>query len=248
MTTRGKIGMDKLFERFAYSDFVAYLLPGCLSLLFIFLTVGQFGVLYINTASVNTFNVTLFLFAGYIWGVIQSGFSYWFDSYNVNPTNVKKILNSIDDEPIEQTAHEAFLAIFGSNGKLTSDWSSQHYFLARSYVQLHSPILFENANCQNGLRQMRLYLLPTVFIGYLSSISYSLNITNIWYLLGYVSVVFFVFYKLLKNLINRSRLNRVREKREILCALIVLSVPRKINEESIIQDSAMNEPHTDTNL
>jgi len=229
--------MDKLFERVTYSDFVAYLLPGCLSLLFVLITVTQFSVFDINNRSLSATNVTLFLFIGYVWGVIQSGFAYWFDSYNVNPTEVKKILNSIEEEPIEQTAHEAFLKIFGSNVKLTNDWSSQHYFLARSFVQFHAPILFDNAKRQNGLRQMRLYLLPTVFIGYLSSILYLFSITNIWWQLGYVPVVLFVFYMLLKNLINRSRLNRVREKREILCALIVLSVPSKENEGNLSQDN-----------
>lgn len=221
--------MEKILGRLAYSDFVAYLLPGSISLSFFILILIELGLFgSIGDLFGSSTHVLLFLFSGYSLGVIQSGIAYLFENYNEDPNNVKDVIHEMNDGTLGEYAIKLFSKQFCDLGISAENWNSQYYFLMRTFVQYNSPALFTNSQRQNALRQMRLYLLPTIFIGFVLVVILGLRLSDISIIISYDALVLYeaasvaVFYFIIRNVSKRSRFNRAREKREILCSFIVL--------------------------
>ncbi len=129
--------MDKLLDKLAYSDFVSYVVPGCISLA-ILLGLVDYFVQFQIFGNLNDVSKSLaFIGIGYFLGVMQSEIAYWFDDFNKNLEDVTAILNSLDSSEIELACKIKFFEKFPS---MEGDvWTSQHFFIMRSYVQLKSP-------------------------------------------------------------------------------------------------------------
>ncbi|WP_420208371.1 hypothetical protein [Candidatus Electronema sp. JC] len=223
--------MEKILDRISYSDFVAYLLPGSVSTSMLILISVEFGIIEVKSIAAllnSPANLLFFVLIGYTFGIIQSGSAYFFEKYNEDPNNVRQIINQMNSDALEDTAKKIFLSKFSEHGINENTWNSQYYFLMRSFVQYNSLVLFANSQRQNALRQIRLYLLPTIFLCYIYAtiVAHRLIDNYIFFsydvLVMYQVILVVVFYFVMKNLSKRSRFNRAREKRETLCSFVVL--------------------------
>ncbi|WP_417908688.1 hypothetical protein [Candidatus Electronema sp. PJ] len=223
--------MEKILDRISYSDFVAYLLPGSISIFILIIISAEFWMIESKSIAAlfdSPSKILFFILIGYAFGIIQSGTAYIFEKYNEDPNNVGQIINQMDGDTLEIVAKKIFLSKFSEYGVNENTWNSQYYFLIRSFVQHNSLTLFANSQRQNALRQMRLYLLPTIFLGYIYATIAGHRLIDtyiIFYydiLLMYQIVLVIVFHFVMKNISKRSRFNRAREKRETLCSFVVL--------------------------
>jgi len=204
-------------NRFSLEDFLAYFFPGVTASLGIYVLIQMTSVnsnLPSLTADITT--GIIFFVLSYILGVIISSiaellFSKLKSNKEVIPLNdeLKKITIA--------TFREAFKV--PKNTKI--EWSRDHFYLCRSVVYERVPNVLPSLQRQSSLRQLRISLVPTIFIWLLVGIVWGIQkIMNNNLMAGSAVIVSVIsmFVAITLVTINRARSNEWREVREVITA------------------------------
>jgi uncharacterized membrane protein YbaN (DUF454 family) len=160
----------------------------------------------------------IFLVLSYIVGVILSGFS------EVVFSKVRSYKNII---PLPDDVRTAVIEAFNDTFKISKDtkieWSSNHFYLCRSLVVEYMPSVLPPIQRQSGLRQLRINLLPSLFIWLGVGLGWGRwtvanNATTEGVVLIVTSTV--LFFLITAITFNRARSNEWREVREVLTAFL----------------------------
>jgi hypothetical protein len=205
-------------NRFSLEDFLAYLFPGVVAGLGIYvllLLTPLKAIQAIDPANIGT--GILFLVISYILGVIFSGMS----ELVINLLKGHK--NEIPfDHDTRLMVIKAFQDTFKVLPGTGPDWSRANFYLCRSMVVAQMPAVLPTIQRQSGLRQLRVNLLPSIliwaFAGYFWGIQYLPGnaVLRFWGTLIYI----FVSVLIIAITIERARSNEKREVREVLTAFV----------------------------
>ncbi len=207
-------------NRFSLEDFLAYLFPGIVGTIGIFmlllLTPAQTTLLATN---LNATTGIILIVVAYIVGIILSNFAEAF--FRKSPFK-SAIKNYIPTEFDSSLIMKAYSQIYNPNGA-DSAWSSKEYYLCRILVFHYMPNVSSLINRQIGLRQLRMNLLPVYVIWFFAGLLWGLSFLSRgfrpW---GGLLIVgtFILSYLLIKFTIERMKVNEKREVREVLSAFL----------------------------
>ena len=121
----------------------------------------------------------------------------------------------------EQELKKAFLEVF--HFKKEIEWTKPQFYLCRSIVFEYMPIAVQVIQRQSSLRQLRMNMLPSIFIWMFAGIAWGINMINnggqpLGLGLILTSVVLAILLFVLT--IDRMRSNERREQREIYSAFL----------------------------
>ena len=212
-------------SKFSLVDFLAYLFPGFVS------TLGLYLLLLPTPLNSSLTSLPLDLLTGililtisYVIGVILSGFAEIGVSFVVKRSSKIWIKDTIPVPGFEEEIIAAFNDIFnGINREEKMQWSATHFHLCRSLIIEFMPSLAQSIQRQSSLRQLRMNLLPSVMIWAIVGITWGIILINanvmIW---GYSLVIgsIVLSYPIFSTIINRMNRNEERETREVLTAFL----------------------------
>ncbi len=207
-------------NRFSLEDFLAYLFPGIVGSIGIFilllLTPAQATLLALD---LNATTGILLIVVAYIIGIVLSNFAEAFFRKNPFRSTIK---NCIPAEFDSGLITKAYSQIFDSNGAPIA-WSSKEYYLCRILVFHYMPNVSSLINRQIGLRQLRMNLLPVYVIWFFAGLLWGFNFLSrgfqpwgIIILVGTLILSILLF----KFTIQRMNVNESREVREVLSAFL----------------------------
>jgi hypothetical protein len=204
-------------NRFSLEDFLAYFFPGVMGSLGIYALL-QLSPLGQELPSLSTDLTTgiIFFVLSYIVGVIFSGFS---ELIFARVKGYKEVIPLNDD--LKQVILKAFKDTFKITKKANSEWSRDHFYLCRSLVYENIPNILPVIQRQSGLRQLRISLMPGLFIWFLAGVVWGIqeiakNAVTLGIIIVLGSAVLFLAITIMT--INRARSNEWREVREVLTA------------------------------
>jgi hypothetical protein len=210
---------------FSLEDFLAYFFPGVLGtfglVLLLFLT-----PLHEQLSNVKTGFDALIIILGlafcYVVGNILASISEMFFRFQRGRKQIPAIKSQIPALwGLENKVIKAYRQYFQVEGELK--WADTNYYICRSLVFELVPHLASAIQRQSGLRQLRLNLIPVIFIWIVVGICWGIRISfsndilsGSILLVG--SLVFGIL--LIRILINRMNSHERREVREVLTAFI----------------------------
>jgi hypothetical protein len=165
-----------ILNRFSVQDFLAYLFPGVVGALGVF-------VLLLATPLAATFaaipadiftGIILFIWS-YCFGLILSGLAAplvraiyrlrWFD----NPRE------SLPFPDLKPEFIAAFRVVFNLGAADDFEWQEQHFILCRSLIEETMPNATQRVNFQNGIRRFREKMAPVTLIWWLAGIIWGIS-------------------------------------------------------------------------
>jgi uncharacterized membrane protein (DUF485 family) len=204
-------------NRFSLEDFLAYFFPGVTGLLGIYILFQMTPVgssLPSLTDDITT--GIIFFVLSYIVGIIFSSFA------ELAFSNVKGHKNVI---PLNNELKKLVIASFKDTFKIPKDakieWSQDHFYLCRSVVYERVPSIFSLIQRQSSLRQLRINLLPALFIWLLVGIGWGIQIViknTVVSGLIIIALSLLLFILISVITIDRAKSNEQREVREVLTA------------------------------
>ena len=201
-------------NRFSLEDFLAYFFPGVTAALGIYVLINMTSP---NTSLPSlTDDITagvIFFVLSYVLGVIFSSFAELLFS---KVKSYKEII-PLNDE-LKSIIIAAFKNIFAVPQNKEVQWSRDHFYLCRSVVLARIPGALPSIQRQSSLRQLRISLVPTLFIWLLVGIVWGTQIIlDRSLLFGSVIIVLSIvmFIAVVMMTINRARSNEWREVREV---------------------------------
>lgn len=204
-------------NRFSLEDFLAYFFPGVTGALGIYLLL-QTTPLRTTLPSLSADLTTgiIFFVLSYIVGITLSGFSELVFSRGKSHKDVLPFHSEL-----KTIVLEAFSETFKIPKGAKFEWSREHYYLCRSLVYEHMPSILPLIQRQSSLRQLRINLLPALFIWCAAGLSWGVQqmmVSATAEGLGVVAVSLILFFPIVALTINRARNNEWREVREVLTA------------------------------
>ncbi len=209
-------------SRFSLIDFLAYLFPGMLG------TLGIYLLLFLTPLKDTLANLPkdftvgiLFLALSYVLGVIFSGFA----ELLMREWKIRRhggLKERINLQGFEGEVSQAFKNIFEITKEDEANWSIAHYYLCRSLVLEYMPKAAQVIERQSSLRQLRMNMIPSILIWLAVGASWGYKILGDLTTWGIVLIVFSVSLSsiILIIIVNRMNSNEEREVRETLTAFI----------------------------
>lgn len=204
-------------SRFSLTDFLAYLFPGILSAVgfYCLLLLASIRVTLENSPKDLTLGV-LFLVFSYILGVILSGvIELIANSFRLFYKPTIPLLG------FEEDLKKAFRDVFHLKQEI--EWARPQFYLCRSVVFEYMPNAVQIIQRQSSLRQLRMNMLPSIFIWMSVGIAWGINmITNGKQSFGFGLILASVLLAILLFAItvDRMRSNDRREQRETYSAFL----------------------------
>ncbi|MBN1450503.1 MAG: hypothetical protein JW963_05755 [Anaerolineales bacterium] len=204
-------------NRFSLEDFLAYFFPGVTAALGIYVLINM--IVANNNLPSLTADITtgvIFFVLSYILGVIFSSFA---------ELAFSKVKSHKEVIPLNDELKSIVIAAFRDTFKISQNteikWSRDHFYLCRSIVYERVPSVLPFIQRQSSLRQLRISLIPTLFVWLLVGIEWGIqNILDKSLIVGStiiaLSVIMFIAIAMMT--INRARSNEWREVREVLTA------------------------------
>jgi hypothetical protein len=221
-------------NRFSLEDFLAYFFPGVTASLGIYILIQITSVR--NSLPSLTADITtgiIFFVLSYILGVIVSSFAEILFS---------KIKSHKDVIPLNDELKKITIATFRDVFKVPKDtkieWSRDHFYLCRSVVYERVPNVLPFLQRQSSLRQLRISLIPTLFIWLLVGIIWGIqNIMDSYVIIGSITIVssILMFIAITLITINRARSNEWREVREVLTAFSASHRKSQVNDKTEVR-------------
>jgi hypothetical protein len=204
-------------NRFSLEDFLAYFFPGVTGLLGIYILFQMTPVGSSLPSLTNDITTGIIFFVlSYIVGIIFSSFA------ELAFSNIKGYKNVI---PLNNELKKLVIASFKDAFKIPKDakieWSQDHFYLCRSVVYERVPSIFSLIQRQSSLRQLRINLLPALFIWLLVGIGWGIQIiikNTVVSGLIIIALSLLLFILISVITIDRAKSNEQREVREVLTA------------------------------
>jgi uncharacterized membrane protein (DUF485 family) len=204
-------------NRFSLEDFLAYFFPGVTAALGIYMLIQMTRVsssLPSLTADVTT--GIIFFVLSYVLGVIFSSFAELAFS---RVKSHKDIIPLNDD--LKKIIIATFRDVFRVPKATEIEWSRDHFYLCRSVVYERVPNVLPSLQRQSSLRQLRISLIPTLFVWLIAGVVLGIQtIIGKYILTGWmiISSSILMFIAITWITIDRARSNERREVREVLTA------------------------------
>jgi hypothetical protein len=214
-------------NRFSLEDFLAYLFPGVIG------TLGIYILLLLTPLQTSLINLPIdfttgiiFLVLSYIVGILLSCFPEWVLRHYEPKLDANKPKDTIplQDDLISGAIKDAFKDIFKLPKETELKWCKDYFYLCRSLVFQSMSNVLQPIQRQSGLRQLRMNLLPTLLVWGFAGIGWGVKIANDGNMLGGIALIAgaVVLSGLLIILtFNRMQSNEQREVREVLTAFLV---------------------------
>jgi len=221
-------------NRFSLEDFLAYFFPGVTASLGIYILIQMTSVSS-NMPSLTADFATgiIFFVISYILGVIVSSIAELLFS---------KVKSHKDIIPLNDELKKVVIATFRDVFKVPKDakieWSRDHFYLCRSVVYERIPNVLPYLQRQSSLRQLRISLIPTLFIWLLVGIVWGIqNIVVKSIIAGSIIIVSatLIFIAVTLITINRARSNEWREVREVLTAFSASYRKSQVNDKTEVR-------------
>ncbi|MCP4368794.1 MAG: hypothetical protein GY797_11880 [Deltaproteobacteria bacterium] len=212
-------------SKFSLVDFLAYLFPGFVSTLGLYLLflLTPLNSLLISV-SLDLFTGLLILTLSYVIGVVLSGFAEISVRYIAERQEKVWVKRTIPIPGFQKEIIAAFNDIFREvNSDKETEWSATCFHLCRSLVFEFMPGLAQTIQRQSSLRQLRMNLLPAVTIWAVAGIAWGIYLVNVqvsgW---GYGLIVgtLILWVPIVRSISNRMNRNEKRETREVLTAFL----------------------------
>ena len=213
-------------NRFSAVDFLAYLFPGMVG------TLGIYVLLLLTPLKgtlrhlpVNVSTGILFLTISFIFGVISSGFSEMVVK-KLGEEFRDNLKTSIEFGVFENEVLKAFqnLLKLGQEQEVRTLWSRQHFYLCRSLVIEKMPSCAQLVIRQSGLRQLRMNIMFPVLIWFVAGLTWGINQSYSGSRFWGVALILASLLSVPPTLIsvmNRMDSNEQREVREVLSAFLI---------------------------
>jgi hypothetical protein len=143
------------------------------------------------------------------------------------------------NDDLKQVILKAFKDTFKITKKANSEWSRDHFYLCRSLVYENIPNILPVIQRQSGLRQLRISLMPGLFIWFLAGVVWGIqeiakNAVTLGIIIVLGSAVLFLAITIMT--INRARSNEWREVREVLTAFAAGYEKKSFREKNKIDN------------
>lgn len=214
-------------NRFSLEDFLAYFFPGVTGSLGLYILFQMTP--FSRNAPALTNDITtgiIFFVLSYVIGIILSSFA----ELAFSKAKGHKDIIPLSGE-LKKIIIESFRETFKISKETEIEWSKDCFYLCRSVVYERAPSILSLIQRQSSLRQLRINLLPALFIWLLAGIGWGIQNVPLSLVTGTVitlsSVVIFILISAIT--INRAKSNEWREVREVLTAFAASS--KKIQEK-----------------
>ncbi len=209
-----------LSNRFSLVDFLAYLFPGILSTLGIYLLLLLTPLKNVmQGVSLDTGTGLLFLALSYIVGIITSGFA----EIAVRERHTAGLKEALCLDGFQSELVKAFDGLLSISPDVKPEWSVSHFYLCRSLVFEYMPNVGQIVQRQISLRQLRMNMIPSIMIWLAAAVLwgtvYAIDVQPLWggaliigSILGAIATI--------SVLLNRMNDNEKREVRETLTAFL----------------------------
>jgi len=211
-------------KQFSFTDFLAYLFPGIMSIFGIYflllLTPAQH---LLSKVSLDITTGILFLVISYIMGVIFSGFSRNLVDLIEKFTKYEEVRKAIPFDDFRDEIIKAFQDIFEHTPESKSNWSKTHYYLCRSLVFEKMPTTGLRADRQSILALFRRNLVFPIFIWFIAGIAWSISfISNNFFEWGILLIIITILTSFfsITTTIDRLHGGDSRETREVLLGFL----------------------------
>lgn len=205
-------------SRFSLTDFFAYLFPG------VFTAIGFYFLLRLTPLATSLADFPtdlnigiLFLVFSFILGVIISGVAEMLTHSARHKNDAHLPLDGLDKD-----IKRAFTSVFG--GEEDFEWTRTHFYLCRSMITQYMPNETQGIQHQNGLRQLRMNLLPSILIWIFTGLCWGWRIFNdfseSWGVLLIVTSIV-LGLAIFMIMVNRMQNNDEREIRETVVAFLI---------------------------
>ena len=204
-------------NRFSLEDFLAYFFPGVTAAL------GIYVLIHMTAGNASLPSLTddiaagvIFLVLSYVLGVLFSSVAELLFS---KMKSYKEVIPLSDE--LKSIIIAAFRDTFAVPQNKEVQWSRDHFYLCRSVVSGRMPSILPSIQRQSSLRQLRISLVPTLFVWLLVGIVWGVqNILDKSFLFGSIIIVIsvIIFIAVVMMTVNRARSNEWREVREVLTA------------------------------
>jgi hypothetical protein len=212
-------------NRFSIEDFLAYLFPGCVGTLGLYLLLLLTPLKNSLTFSTANFTIGILLLAwSYVMGLILSGCSLPIIKLIYKICGLDEPRKSIPFPELSQEIINAFKAIFKIDTSTDFQWSTTQFYLCRSLVLQWMPNAAQLIMRQIALRRSRENMVAAVLIWFFVGISWGIwNIINSFTIQGIILITVSTVLSLLIiiALINSLYGNRKREVHRIYTAFLV---------------------------
>jgi len=204
-------------NRFSLEDFLAYFFPGVTAALGIYVLIQMIaGNASLPSLTDDIAAGVIFLVLSYVLGVIFSSVAELLFS---KMKSYKEVIPLSDE--LKSIIIAAFRDTFAVPQTKEVRWSRDHFYLCRSVVSARMPSILPSIQRQSSLRQLRISLVPTLFVWLLVGIVWGVqNILDKSLLFGSTIIVLSIlmFIAVVMMTVNRARSNEWREVREVLTA------------------------------
>ena len=212
-------------NRFSLEDFLAYLFPGVTGTMGIYLLLLLTPLQTSLTNLPNGFTTgVIFLVLSYIVGILLSGLSEIVFRYYESKSKVKNHKDSIPlRDDLGGAVKAAFQEVFELHRETHLEWCRDYFYMCRSLVVQSMPNALQPIQRQSGLRQLRMNLLPIIFVWSGAGIGWGSKIAGDGDPFGIVLIVasLVLGWLFTRLTINRMQSNEWREVREVLTAFLV---------------------------
>lgn len=211
-------------KQFSFTDFLAYLFPGIMSVfgIYILLILTPVSVI-LAKISLDITTGILFLVASYVLGVIFSGFSSDLVGLIERLQRYKDIRKTIPINNFQEDILKAFEDIFGKIPDADNTWTRTHYYLCRALVSERMPAISLRADRQSNFALFRRNLLLPIFLWLITGVSWGITFIGqgrpLWgVLLTAITIAGWFFA--VKTTVKRLHDGESRETREVLLGFL----------------------------
>jgi hypothetical protein len=211
-----------LSEKFSLVDFLAYLFPGVIDALGLYLLL-LLTPLRPTLAQVPIDLATgiLLLTVSYVIGVVLSGFSELIVKYISQRVTRTWVKNTIPVPGFERAIADAFDATLGGPEVTLSGWTATHFHVCRSWVLERMPGVGQQIQRQTSLRELRMNLFPAATIWLGAGVGWGIRLLVDGLVAWGCALIVgsaLLWFLIVRTLYNRMKRNEQRETREVLTA------------------------------
>jgi hypothetical protein len=210
-------------KQFSFTDFLAYLFPGIMSVLGVYALLLFTPAQHIlNKIPLDITTGVLFLVISYVIGVISSGLSSNFVKTIEKWQKYKDVRKTIPFDDFQDDVLNAFQDVFEHTPESKSTWSRTHYYLCRSLVLEKMPSIGLRADRQSNFALFRRNLVLPIVVWFFTGIAAGVSVINHSLLWGLLLIVITVFLSVssVKTTVDRLHDGESRETREVLLGFL----------------------------
>lgn len=217
-----RVDMKESWLDFSLTDFLAYFVPGTVTLVALGAIVRLSPFKNVLTRLPLNLVAGLILIAlSYFVGILVSSLTYNLDSKLLKLCGLREPRAEIPLETFHDDVSMAFRDVF----RIEKAWSIDHFYLMRSLVQEKMPAAWREISRQEALRQLRRNsIIPVLLLGTLGVYAGGLAISDGFRPLGTSLILFAVtgVWMVVNKLVKAGLYsNRRRAARELCTALLV---------------------------